>query len=106
LEEASRKVYDTLIKSVNDNIGVFYQYFDVKKRSQGLNDFYVYDQYVREKSINKKYTFNEAIDIIKKATSVLGEEYTNLLDRAVKERWIDIYPNENKDSGLFRGSLW
>ena len=49
--------------------------------------------------IYKTYTYDEAIDVIKKATKPLGEEYTNLIDRAVKERWIDLYPNENKDSG-------
>ena len=51
--------------------------------------------------IKKKYTFDEAIEIIKKATAPLGSFYTRLIDKAVKERWIDIYPNENKDSGAF-----
>ncbi len=32
---------------------------------------------------------------------MLGKEYGELIDRAVKERWIDIYPNQNKDSGAF-----
>lgn len=101
LEEASRKVYDTLIDSINNNLSVFYEYFDVKRESQGLSEFALYDQYVKEKSIKKKYTFDEAIEIIKKATAPLGSFYTALIDRAVKERWIDIYPNENKDSGAF-----
>lgn len=101
LEEASRKVYDTLISSINCNLPVFYEYFDVKRRSQGLSEFALFDQYVKEKSIKKKYTFNEAIEIIKKATAPLGSFYTSLIDKAVSERWIDIYPNENKDSGAF-----
>lgn len=101
LEEASRKVYDTLISSINCNLPVFYEYFDVKRRSQELSEFALFDQYVKEKSIKKKYTFNEAIEIIKKATAPLGSFYTSLIDKAVSERWIDIYPNENKDSGAF-----
>lgn len=101
LEEASRKVYDTLISSINKNLPVFYEYFDVKGKSQGLSDFALFDQYVKEKSIKKKYTFNEAIEIIKKATAPLGSFYTSLIEKAVSERWIDIYPNENKDSGAF-----
>ncbi|MDD4110807.1 MAG: oligoendopeptidase F [Clostridia bacterium] len=101
LEEASRKVYDKLIKKVNDNVTVLAEYFEVKRKSQGLKDFYIYDQSAREKSINKKYSFEEAIEIIKKAVAPLGKEYVGLIDKAVKERWIDIYPNENKDSGAF-----
>ena len=101
LEEASRKVYDKLIEAINENLPVFYEYFDVKRQSQGLDQFYLYDQYAREKSITKKYTFLEAIEIIKEATKPLGKEYGKLIDRAVKERWVDIYPNKNKDSGAF-----
>lgn len=101
LEEASRKVYDKLIKRVNDNINVLTKFFEVKRKSQGLKDFYIYDQYAREKAINKKYTFDEAIDLIKKAVAPLGKEYLGLIDKAIKERWIDLYPNENKDNGAF-----
>ncbi len=106
LEEASRKVYDTLLEAINENLPVLYQYFEVKRKSQGFDEFAIYDQFVREKNVTKKYTFNEAIDIIKQATSVLGKEYTKLLERAVEERWIDIYSNENKDSGAFSSGAY
>ncbi len=101
LEEASRQVYDTLIKSVNENLSVFYNFFEIKRRSQGLDKFYIYDQYAKEKNVDRKYTFEDAVSIIKKATAVLGKEYVALIDRAVKEHWIDVYPNKNKDSGAF-----
>ena len=100
-EEASRKVYDNLIKMMRENLPVFHKYFDVKRRSLNLDKFAIYDQFAKEKGVKKTYTYEEAIDVIKKATKPLGEEYTNLIDRAVKERWIDLYPNENKDSGAF-----
>ena len=32
---------------------------------------------------------------------MLGDDYVALIDKAVKERWIDVYPNLNKDSGAF-----
>lgn len=100
-EEVSRKVYDTFINSMHENLYVFHKYFDVKRRSLGLDKFAIYDQFAKEKGVIKKYTFDEAIEIIKKATAPLGKEYQTLIDKAVKERWIDIYPNENKDSGAF-----
>jgi len=36
-----------------------------------------------------------------KATAVLGEDYTALLQKAFDERWIDVYPGENKRSGAY-----
>lgn len=100
-EEASRKVYDALIASLRENLSIFHKYFDVKRRSLGLNKFAIYDQYAKPKGVKKTYTYQQAIDLIKKATKPLGEEYQKLIDKAVEERWIDLYPNANKDSGAF-----
>ena len=42
-EEASRKVYDTLISSMHNNLFVFHKYFDLKRLSLGLDKFAIYD---------------------------------------------------------------
>lgn len=101
LEDVSRKVYDNLIKSVRENLPVLHDYYEIKRKYLKLNKFAIYDQFAKNVSIQKKYTFEEAIEIIKNAVSPLGKEYQKLIDRAVSERWIDVYPNENKDSGAF-----
>lgn len=101
MEEASTKVYYNLIKSLKQNLSVFHRYFDIKRRALGLDKFAIYDQFAKPCGIKKQYTYEEAIDLIKKATLPLGTEYQKLIDKAVSERWIDLYPNENKDSGAF-----
>lgn len=101
LEEADRRVYDKLIACVNENLDVIYDYYDLKKKSQNLPNFAIFDQFAPEKEVEKKYSFDEAFEIVKKATKPLGEEYSKILDLAKAERWIDKYPNKNKDSGAF-----
>ena len=101
LEEADRRVYDKLIACVNENLDVIYNYYDLKKKSQNLPNFAIYDQFAPEKEVEKKYSFDEAFEIVKKATKPLGEEYSKILDLAKTQRWIDKYPNKNKDSGAF-----
>ena len=101
LEEADRRVYDKLIACVNENLDVIYDYYDLKKKSQNLPNFAIYDQFAPEKEVEKKYSFDEAFEIVKKATKPLGEEYIKILDLAKTQRWIDKYPNKNKDSGAF-----
>ena len=101
LEEADRRVYDKLIVCVNENLDVIYNYYDLKKKSQNLPNFAIYDQFAPEKEVEKKYSFDEAFEIVKKATKPLGEEYSKILDLAKTQRWIDKYPNKNKDSGAF-----
>ncbi len=101
MEEASRKVYDNLIASLKKNLVVFHKYFEIKRKSLGLDKFAIYDQFAKPNSLKKKYTYQEAIQMIKNATLPLGSEYQKLIDRAVNERWIDLFPNDNKDSGAF-----
>ncbi|NMR85440.1 oligoendopeptidase F, partial [Vibrio parahaemolyticus] len=46
----------------------------------------------------------EAREYILGALSVLGEDYTEMLNRAFDERWIDFVQNEGKSTGAFCSS--
>lgn len=101
-EEVDRKVYEMLVKKVRENVSVVEDYFEIKRKMLGLKKIAVFDTFapvVKENS--KKYTFEQAIELVKEATSVLGEDYVKLVDRAKNERWIDVMPNKNKYSGAF-----
>ena len=106
-EEVSRKVYDTLIKCIHENFDILFDYFKEKQKLMGLKDFYIYDStaYIT-KGKSKKYTYDEAIEIVKKAVSPLGEEYVKLIQRAKDERWIDVMPNKDKDSGAYQTGVY
>lgn len=101
-EEASVTVYRKLIEQVRENINLNYRYFEIKRRMLKLDKLAVYDIFAPiTTDITKKYTYEEAIDLIIEACKPLGEEYCDLLKKARDERWIDVYPNENKDTGAF-----
>lgn len=101
-EEASEDVYNRLIKKVHDNIDVFYDYMKIKRKKLKLDKISIVDSFAPiAKNVSKKYTYDEAIELIKKAVAPLGEEYVKLIQRAKDERWVDIYPNEGKDSGAY-----
>ncbi|MFA6859892.1 MAG: oligoendopeptidase F [Clostridia bacterium] len=102
IEHASLKVYDTLIESVNKNLGVFHKYFDLKRKALGYKNYAIWDNFASlSSSCNLQLEFSEAIELIKKACSPLGNEYIDLIDKAVKEKWFDYGINEGKDSGAF-----
>lgn len=101
-EEASEEVYNLLIKKVRENVGLQARYFEIKRKTLGLKQLAVYDTFapvVNEST--KKYTYDEAIELIKEAVACLGEEYVALVQRAKDERWIDLLPNKNKYTGAF-----
>ncbi|MFC1550184.1 oligoendopeptidase F [Candidatus Neomarinimicrobiota bacterium] len=95
-------VYKNLIKNVNDNLSTLHRYLKLRKRMLGVDELHYYDIYPPlVKSIDLRYSYEEAEEIIKKALSVLGEEYIEILDKAFKDRWIDVYPNTGKRSGAY-----
>lgn len=101
-EEASTNVYNMLIKKVRENVPLLERYFEIQRKMLGLEKMAIYDVFAPVvKEFNKKFSYDEAIEIIKNACSVLGEDYVNLIQRAKDERWIDVFPNKNKTSGAF-----
>ncbi len=106
-EEVKEKIYITLIKNVRENLPLLFDYFELKRQKLGLNDFYNYDAYATlDVENNKKFTYDEAIELIKKAVAPLGEDYVSLIQRAKDERWIDVFPNKNKRGGAFETSIY
>ena len=103
LGESTVKVYDTLVKSVNDNIGINYDIIKFKKEVSGLSDYALYDTYINSfeskdaEDIDYKDARKEVID----ALNVMGDEYITVLNKAFDNRWIDVYKGENKESGAY-----
>ncbi len=101
-EDVNETVYKTLIEQVHKNKETFYKYFKLKQKSLNLKTFHNYD--VNAKLINeqsKECSYDEAFNIVTDSLSVLGLDYITVLNRAKQERWIDVLPNENKDTGAF-----
>ena len=95
-------IYDNLIKVVNDNMNILYDYYDLKKEILSLDCLHMYDTYVEIiNKIDKKYSFDEAKEIVIDALSVLGDKYVKNLKKAFDEKWIDIYHSKGKRSGAY-----
>ncbi len=101
------ELYNNLIKVVHDNLPLLYKYFEEKRKLLNISEFHLYDGYVSTvKSIDKKYSFMEAKDLVKASLSVLGSEYSKALDEAFNDGYIDIYPNINKRSGAYSAGCY
>lgn len=107
-DEVNVSVYENLIKVVRENLDVLYKYYDMKKEILGYDEFHLYDTYVNLIKLEEKenYSFLEAKDLVMKATSVLGSDYSNNLKKAFDEKWIDVYPNQGKRSGAYSGGSY
>jgi oligoendopeptidase F len=95
-------VYDNLIATCNKNLSTQHRWAALKKKVLGLSEFHPYDTYVSLfPDAEKKYTFDEAKQIVLDALKPLGEEYHKALLMSFDNRWIDVYETKNKRSGAY-----
>jgi oligoendopeptidase F len=94
------EVYYSLVQNVNKNLPAFYRYLAIKKRMLGVDTLKYIDLYAPVvKDVELKYTFEEAEALVLKALAPLGKEYVSIVQKALNERWIDVYPTTAKSSG-------
>jgi len=95
-------VYTRLIDGVNQQLPVFHRYLKLRKRIMGLDTLHYYDLYAPlVGSVKLDYTPEEAQSHVLAAVAPLGSEYQSVIQRAFKERWIDLFPTEGKRSGAY-----
>lgn len=95
-------VYNTTVDTVNKNLNSLHRYISLKKKLLGYKDIHMYDLYasVFDKP-EENYSFEEAVDMVKKALEVLGNEYVSIASKGIADGWCDVYPNEGKRGGAY-----
>ncbi len=104
-EEVDEKVYNNLIKNINSRLDVLQNIVALKGKALGLSDVAYYDL-MTTIGVKKEYSIEQAIDLIKQATAILGEEYQQLLNEKFSQGVIDYLPNENKQTGAYSTSFY
>lgn len=95
-------VYRNLIDAVHRNMNAMYRYAALRKQLMGVDELHMYDMYapITPRS-ERKYSFEEAKQLVLDALSVLGEDYVAMLKEGFENRWIDVYENAGKCSGAY-----
>ena len=96
------EVYDNLISTVRANCAPLQEYVELRKRVLGIEDFHFYDFFLPlTKEVPAEYPFEKAAQLVMEATAPLGEDYAQKMRAALENRWIDVYPKDNKQSGAY-----
>jgi oligoendopeptidase F len=100
-------VYDQLIAAVREHLPAVHRYYRLRQRILGLSEIHHYDCYVPlVPELERKHTWNEAVDVIVTALEPLGSEYCTRMERGLRGRWCDRYPNAGKRSGAFSSGTY
>lgn len=101
-DDSNLKVYNSLIEAVHSNINVNHEFIKLKRKLLKKEEMHIYDIYVNPFQISDDtITFEQAKEEVLKALNVLGKEYISKLDETFSNRWVDVYPKENKRGGAY-----
>ena len=95
-------VYTSLVDNVNKNLGTFHRYLRLKQRLMGLEQLAYCDLYAPAvEGVQRRYTYEEAAEMVMKAVEPLGQEYCDVIRHAFTDRWVDVYPTKGKAGGAY-----
>ncbi|AEF94693.1 oligoendopeptidase F [Desulfotomaculum nigrificans CO-1-SRB] len=95
-------VYNNLIKTIRDNVSLLHRYIDFRKQVLQLPELRMYDLYVPlVTELDKKYSYEEAVDIVLKGLAKLGDQYISDLKQGLAGGWVDVYETPGKTSGAY-----
>jgi len=96
------EVYDNLITTVRQNNAAMHRYVKLRRKMLGLDELHMYDLYVPlVADVEWVITYEEAVEIVKKALAPLGSDYGAVLARGLSDGWVDVYENKGKTSGAY-----
>jgi oligoendopeptidase F len=95
-------VFYNLIDTFKRKLPVWHRYFEIRRKAMGLKKLAYYDMWapITKKKVN--VPFEKGVDLICESLAPMGREYVNTVRKgALKERWVDVYPNQGKAEGAF-----
>lgn len=81
------------------------RFADLKKKVLGLNQMLFCDLHAPlDPEFNPTISYKEAGKLIQDSLKILGDEYSSIIEKGFKERWVDLADNVGKSTGAFCSS--
>jgi len=99
--ELSDEAVEVLGKVSTNNYQIVENYYNLKKKILGLTNLHISDIYAPVGEITKKYSYPEAIELIKTVNEKFHPEFRNIVERMFQLEHIDVTPRKGKNRGAF-----
>lgn len=97
-ENIDKKIINTLIKSVNNNLSLIHKYLKIKSKLNNIEKPHIYDFGIQH-NLEIEYPLEQAINIIKETVKQLGQEYIDVVNKLLNGH-IDTVLDENKHQSI------
>jgi oligoendopeptidase F len=96
------EVFYNLIETFKKNLPVWHRYFEIRRKALKLKELNYYDMWAPIAKKKVKVPYEKAVELICDSLAPMGKDYTDTIRKGcLKERWVDVYPNQGKSNGAF-----
>ena len=99
--EVADETVEALIQAVTSRYDIVERYYRLKKSLLGLDELYDYDRYAPLPAADRRYTWNEAREIVLNAYAQFHPRMAEVARRFFEEQWIDAAVRPGKLGGAF-----
>ncbi|MFS0671950.1 oligoendopeptidase F [Ornithinibacillus sp. 179-J 7C1 HS] len=105
-QQVTKEMYENQLNVIQEELAPHMRrYAKLKKEKLGLDEMRYCDlKAPLDPEFNPKTTYEEAKTVILDALKVMGPEYTEIMERGLNERWVDLADNVGKSTGAFCSS--
>ncbi|MCA9665717.1 MAG: oligoendopeptidase F [Myxococcales bacterium] len=99
-------VVENLIDATRAGTEPLRKYHRLRKKVLGLEQYHLFDGSVPLVNADKKYFYDDVLEMIVESVAPLGDDYQQKMRSAVGGGWIDVYENEGKRSGAYSAGVY
>jgi oligoendopeptidase F len=99
-------VVEQLIATTRAGVAPLRRYHRLRRRVLGLDSYHLYDTSIPLVREDRRYPYDEAVEMVVASTAPLGEAYQATVRRAFAERWVDVYEQPGKRSGAYSAGVY
>jgi len=100
-DDIESSIIDTLIEAVSSRFDISKRYYKLKSELLGLPKLEYHERNVEYGSLDKKYSYEEAIKLIEKVMGNLDKKFVWIFNSFIKNNQIDVYSRKGKKDGAF-----
>lgn len=101
------EVYNTLVRTVNENLHLLHRYQDIRKKALKLDGVHAYDLFAPLiTGETEEIPYEEAVETILMSLKPLGDEYLPAIKKGFESRWVDVFNTKGKRSGAYSSGTY
>lgn len=100
-DDMNSDVVDTMLTQVEKRFGISSRWYELKAKLLGQKTLAYHERNVEYGHIDKKYSWEESIALIRRVYARLDGDFLRIFDQFLEEGRFDVFPTKGKASGAF-----